>query len=271
MGNISDYLGKATVAFLDVLGFRSKIERIPLASLADSYERAIKLARSLNKKFSTSDSANTLFPNHPIGERWCNRQVLSDAIILVSLDNSAESALKLMLYARTLVQVLLTLGFPIRGGISHGELYRNPNSRLILGKALTSAYEFETTQEWMGVAIDNSVEKKFPELFTKASDPNNLLSCFFPKYPVPLKNDSSKNYHILNWRFNMIIEEGTRSLLEKAKLNEIERKFDNTLEYLTWVRRSGAVYIKEGVNRPMEMAAFFVGAHKPPFDHGDEY
>ncbi len=269
--NKSAHQGNATVAFLDVLGFRDKIERIPLASLADSYEKAIELARSLNKKFSMSESATSLFPNHPVGERWCNRQVLSDAIILVSLDSSAESTLKLMLYARTLVQVFLTLGFSIRGGISYGELYRNPNTRLILGKALTSAYELETTQEWLGVAIDNSVEKNFPELFAKTVDPNNLLNCFFPKYPVPLKNGASKEHHILNWRFNMIIEEGTRSLLEKAKLNKVKKKFDNTLEHLKWVRKSGAVYIREGVKRPIEMSTFFVGATEPPFDHGDEY
>lgn len=264
-------LGKRTVAFLDVLGFRDKIERIPLTSLSDSYEEAIELARILNKKFATSESANSLFPYHPMGERWCNRQILSDAIILVSLNSSAESSLKLMLYARTLVQVFLTLGFSIRGGISYGEIYKNHNTRVILGKALTSAYKLEKNQEWLGVAIDNSVEKNFPELFNNILYPKELLNWFFPVYLVPLKEEKFQEYRILNWRFNMIIEEGTKSLLEKANLNKDNKKFNNTLKYLEWVRKSGAVYIKEGVNRPIEMSAFFVGATKPPFKHGDEY
>ena len=86
-----------------------------------------------------------------------------------------------------------------------------------------------------------------------------------------MKKNVFKELHILNWRFNMIIEEGTKSLLEKAKLHNAKTKFGNTLEYLKWMRNSGAVYIKEGINRPIEMSAFYVGATKPPFNHGDEY
>jgi hypothetical protein len=263
--------GNVTVAFLDVLGFRDKIDRIPLSSLADSYEKAIELAKALNKKFSMSDEARSLFPNHPPGERWCNRQILSDAIVLESLDESAESALKLLLYARSLVQVFLTLGFSIRGGVAFGELYRNPVTGLVLGKALTKAYELESSQDWLGVTIDNSVVEKYPEIFSQQENRKSILSTLFPLYSVPMKKGVKGDCHVINWRFNMVVEEGTKSLLLKAKLNDAKSKYKNTLEFLKWVRDSGEVYIQDGSNNPVELSAFFVGDSEPPFQHGDEY
>ncbi|MCG2722158.1 MAG: hypothetical protein L6290_09120, partial [Thermodesulfovibrionales bacterium] len=92
----------------------------------------------------------------------------------------------------------------------------------------------------------------------------------FLRYKVPLKENKSQLLHTLNWRWNMIIEKGTRSLFSDSKDKSIQEKVANTLDYAKSVIDSKQVYVKDQEKLPIELRSFYVGSSEPPFRHGDD-
>lgn len=259
-----------TVALLDVLGFRSLIETEPLSSIASMYENAIARANNLNRPHHKHPPEIALFPEFKANEPWCSIEVFSDSIILISLDESEASCLKLLLYARLLLITMLAAKLPVRGAVAAGELYYNQQHRVTLGKALTTAYELEQRQEWVGAAIHSSVWEAYPSLLAQLSDPGNGLHYYFREYAVPMKCGHREQLRILNWRFNTVADCGTRKLLENARVDRTPLKFNNTIQYAKDIKESGALYLVEGSVRPVELGTFWIGRNEPPFAHGDD-
>jgi len=261
-----------TVVFLDILGFKNKIQNESLVELSEEYERLIDTTEAMNRPFNNykNEPPPTLFPGHHETEPWCIKHIFSDSIFLVSNGPDELSALKTLVYAWRLSQTLLAMKMPARGGISYGEIAMNLNKNIMLGKGLTEAYLLESKQQWIGVSIDSNLEEQFPSLFQNFSDESNPLSLVFQKYPVPFKDGSFKELYTLNWRLNFVVKDGTKSILTKETSGDIGAKITNTLNYAKSFVSQGKVYLKgEGV--PGELRTFWVGDTQPPFKHGDEY
>lgn len=261
---------RRTVAFLDILGFRQAVLTTPLSELADKYERRIAEADGMNHSESLVSGTPSLFPNHPPNAPWCQRFVFSDSIILVSVDDKAVSALKLLVYAWRLSQAFIAFQMPLRGGITFGELYSDPLRNICLGRALTTAYDLERSQAWVGVAIHSSVEEAFPELLLPDNENHGLLDDIFLRYPVPMKDGTSQNLSTLNWRFNLVVEKGTRSLFASDGPSGVMQKVTNALKYAETVVCSGRIYVKDQSNLPGELRSLWIGGKEPPFPHGDD-
>ncbi|MDP3013968.1 MAG: hypothetical protein Q8M92_06990, partial [Candidatus Subteraquimicrobiales bacterium] len=123
---------------------------------------------------------------------------------------------------------------------------------------------------WIGVAIDESVEQAYPELFEHVKDNENILSSIFLRYPVPFKDGIIKELHTLNWRFNLIVQKGTRSLFKETNDKDVVEKINNTLNYAETVVKSGSIYAKNEETFPVELRSMWVGDSEPPFKHGDD-
>lgn len=264
------FIDKKTVAFLDVLGFHELLITTPLYKLAKAYDYSVSITNIMNRQFQLSEQTPTLFPYHKQGDPWCNRYIFSDSIILISNGDDLISCLKLLVYARRLIQTFLAMKFSVRGGIAHGELYENKITNVVMGQALTNAFELEKKQQWIGAAIDETVEHAYPELTAHMKDNNNLLSTIFLRYPVPFKNGITKDLHTLNWRFNLIVQKGTRSLFNENDDADVVEKINNTLAYARTVVNSGNIYSKNEETLPVELRAMWVGDAEPPFKHGDD-
>lgn len=260
----------ATVAFLDILGFRNRIEREPLQQLAEQYTRAIGTARSLLLKRDVNSMMPSLFPNHPAGQRWCNQATFSDLMILISDGDDESACLKLLVYAWKLMQVFVSIKMPLRGGIAFGEMHSDEERDIYLGKALTVAYSLESDQDWIGIAIDDSVTAAFPSIFLDPTSADLTGNVIFMRHQVPLKNNRSRRLNTVNWRFNFIAQRGTRSLFPKTGDESIDRKIDHTLEYARATVSTGAHYFSKPETVPPELRAMWCGGTRPPFDHGDE-
>lgn len=259
-----------TVAFLDVLGFRGMIKSTSLSELVRKYEFMVDSTAALNRPMFPEKELPTLFPNQTENEPWCNRYIFSDSIILISLNDDDISCLKLLVYAWRFTQALLVSGMPVRGAITHGEVYENPSKNIVLGLALTKAYELEQKQQWIGVAIDSSTELGNPELFKSIRSEKQIMSNVFLRYPVPYKDGTTEELHTLNWRFNLFVEKGTRSLFTTSNENHIIEKVQNTLKYAKTVIDLGKVYVQDQSLLPVELRSFFSGSKNPPFTHGDD-
>ena len=261
---------RRTVAFFDILGFRQAVLTTPLSELSDKYERRIAEADKMNYREGLSLDTPSLFPEHPPNVPWCQRFVFSDSIILVSIDDHAVSALKLLVYAWRLSQTFIAFKMPLRGGIAFGEAYSNPLTNVCLGRALTTAYDLERSQAWIGVAIHQSVTDTFPEIFSLGDLNRGLLDDVFLHYPVPLKGGSSQHLRTLNWRFNLIVEDGTRSLFAGSESGDVMLKVANSLDYAETVVRTGRMYVADQSRLPVELRSMWIGNREPPFPHGDD-
>lgn len=259
-----------TVAFLDIHGFRAKLYDTPLLELAKSYERQILESQFINRPLDPTGKTPTLFIDHPNNVPWCSQYVFSDSIILISHDEDIMSCLKLLVYAWRLSQKFMAFGMPLRGSVVYGEMYANPNLNVFLGKALAKAYELEGSQNWIGVAIDTTVMERFHAFFeTIDKKENPILNDLLFEYPVPFKDGTTKQLRTLNWRWNLIVEKGTRSLFSNSDDLRIVEKISNTLKYAEAVVQTGRLYVKDQSNLPAELRSFYIGAKEPPFKHGD--
>jgi hypothetical protein len=267
--NQLNYQNNRTVAFLDILGFKQKISETPIEELTSKYEKLIDTTEALNRPTLPGPSLPTLFPDHKNNSPWCIKNIFSDSIILISHDNTQLSTMKLLVYAWRLTQVFIAYKMPLRGAITCGELYTNPQKSITLGKALTSAYELENKQQWIGVVIDNCMKESMPELFQHINNVPILSDIFF-EYDVPFKDGSTKRYHTLNWRWNMIVKDGTRSLFSESQDGGATEKINNALAYAKSIIDSKRVYVQNQDQLPVELRSFWVGDQQPPFAHGDD-
>jgi hypothetical protein len=258
-----------TVAFIDILGFRNLVKDYPLQELVKKYVSMVQVTDAMNRPLQLNGSVPSLFPDHGQNEPWCQRYIFSDSIILISNGNDDRSCFKLLVYTWRLLQMLLAMKFPARGGIYCDELYENRQMNLILGRALTGAYTLERQQQWIGMAVDNTVVASHPVLFS-SFEAIDVLGHLLFLYPVPFKDGTRNTLHTLNWRFNLLVQKGTRSLFSQSAEPSIREKVQNTLEYARAIIASGKVYIRNQETLPVELRSFYIGDSQAPFSHGDD-
>lgn len=260
-----------TEAFLDILGFRARLLSTPLLELAHDYERRIVESHFLNRPHNLSEKTPTLFKDHHIDAPWCAQYVFSDSIILVSHEADIMSCMKLIVCAWRLSQHFMAVGTPLRGGIAYGELYQNPRLNVVVGKALAKAYELEECQNWIGAAIDVSVVERFPEVFAAFDrDEFPIIKDLLFEYAVPMKDGTTRWLKTINWRWNLVVEKGTRSLFSDSDDPKVIEKVRNTLKYVETFVQTGRIYVQDQSNLPVELRSYFIGGKEPPFDHGDD-
>lgn len=265
---IRDMISKRPVCFIDILGFRNMVNTMPLADIALKYEMLLQMAAFYMRPQPGYENLPSLFPGHPSTEPFCISHVFSDSFIFVSRDTDATSCLKLLVYTWRVTQAFLAVQVPVRGSITCDEIYINQDTGVFLGRGLTEAYTLEQKQNWVGVVIDSSVEKAYPALFRKPLD--SMTDLLFPKYMVPLKAANSSWMRVVNWRFNLVAEHGTKSLFNDGGERAAVEKINNTLEFARWFVQKGKVYVAEQSELPVELRTRWVGHSEPPFRHGDD-
>lgn len=256
-----------TVALLDILGFRDRVQTDPLEDLAQKYENALATTESLLIKPPVAAHNEPWLFSLPDNTPMCQRYVFSDTLILISDDDGDESCARLIVYTWRLAQALLALGFPIRGAGAFGEMYTNPARQVYLGRALYEAYSLEQRQEWVGIALSRSLDEKLGHLLSDHRL-SSIVKFLVVDYTVPMKTGLER-LRTLNWRFNLVVQKGTRSLFRSNGDSSVEQKIANTLKYAGDVRRRS--YANEELV-PIELRTMFVGEGPPPpsFGHGDE-
>ena len=260
-----------TVGFLDILGFNNLIDQTSLDVLAKRYENIVTQERAfVDLDRSLRGHVPTLFPNHGNNRSsLCTQHIFSDSVILVATEDTETACLALLLRTWRLSQLFLAAGLPLRGAIEYGEVYVNSISSIFLGKALSTAYRTESQQDWVGICINETVPTRYPSISDSSRRKHDVLSDIFKLYPVPFKGGAVEKLHTINWRFNYVVQEGTRSLFGSHNDPNIQRKIDNALAYARRGVSSQRIYAY-GEGLPVELRTFYVGKDEPPFDHGDD-
>ncbi len=257
---------KRAIAYFDILGFKTKIDHTPLDELASQYERVIKYT---DGEFSVDGGEIHI-------KQVCHRYVFSDSIFLVAFEDTEESFIDLVSYAWNMMRRFITLGFPLRGTITYGDVYINLEKNIFLGKAISRAVELEGKQQWIGAIVEDSAIERYKGAFLNGDAESYLLELMLPIYDVPLKNQPRENHHVINWRLNIISEIGTKALFKNEPFDSfVQEKIDNTLCFAKEVVEAKLAYFCDN-SLPQRYAPLYIGRKSPKdgapdFTHGDEY
>ncbi|MGD1096592.1 MAG: hypothetical protein ABSB35_31940 [Bryobacteraceae bacterium] len=263
---------KRTVAFLDVLGFRSLVAQIPASELGPRFAKIIDgVLNGLTRPLLADQNLPRLLNSPGPNERFCLVYSFSDSILLISHDSSLSSCLAVNVIALRIMQGMMAAGFPTRVGVTFGDMFVDVERAVFLGPALTAAYELEQSQDWIGGVIDESVAEPLPALMDR-SQPHALQNVIFPMYRVPMKNGDDGERRTLNWRWNLVVQKGTRSLFRPTADESGTRKIARALEYAKWIRAAGLACAADQETVPVEIRLFYVGdvSSPPLFAHGDD-
>lgn len=256
MGNLKN----RTVAYLDILAFKKILKKYRPEVIGDIYKKSIDFAIQLSTEWCET------FNNIYLNAEKCHCFFFSDSIIIFSPDykkidelTDLSGFLTVVLYVQKIVQSLLVMQIPIRGAIAFGEIYLDSRFPIFLGEGYMRALELEQSQEWIGVSIDSTIEKKFPQFFSAEkliksvdlfdgkkseiySDPSVI------RYNVPLKNDNSSLLYTVNWLEKLILYDDKNKKIDNYDLinlienslsdipgKEARKIYTNTREYIKYI------------------------------------
>jgi hypothetical protein len=99
----------------------------------------------------------------------------------------------------------------------------------------------------------------------------NSAAQILTEYSVPFKDGEYEYHLVINWRLNLVVKYGTKSLLPKPFDTQSETKIDNTLKFAKYLRNTKQAYKK--LNEKWQQN-FYVSDTDPttiPPKHGDDY
>ena len=258
--------GKRAIAYFDILGFKSKVENMPVDKLAHEYEEIVR----------QTDGEFTIQDGKVVSKQVCHRYIFSDSLFLIAEEDTEESFMDLVFYAWRMMQLFIAAGFPLRGAMTYGDIYVNFEKNIFLGKAISEAAVLEGKQDWIGAVVDKTTIDRYRTVFEKDDVYGFLMTMLMPIHDVPFKDGVRRNYSVINWRHNIVSQDGIKALFKNEPYNEsVQVKIDNALRFSKEVVEAKMAYSNaEGI--PGKYSRLFVGhvvpeGSKIPFAHGDEY
>ncbi|MBQ9869207.1 MAG: hypothetical protein IJM32_06065 [Ruminococcus sp.] len=222
--------GKRAVAYFDILGFKKRIENTPLQKLSSEYE---KIITQTDGRFYVKDGKIER-------QELCYRYIFSDSIFLIAKNDTNESFIDMISYAWRMMQMFIVSGFNLRGAVTYGELYANIDTKVFVGQSIVDAVILEGKQDWMGAVVDNSVIERYGSFFDDNDIQSNVLRVILPIHDVAFKDGQRKNYHVINWRVNIVSEVGIKYFFNNDENDEhVKTKIDNTLRFSKEVVENG--------------------------------
>jgi hypothetical protein len=225
------------VAFLDILGFKQLILNRPLETIVESVERL--WPQILRVSASLGDMEVGPRGDYIVKEakRPVSYVMFSDSIIFYAEDDPhsvkvPENFLSLV----WCLSLALALGFsgklPLRGALSYGEFYGDPDKSIFVGRALVEAYDYERRQEWSGVSFCPSL---VDEMARREVD--MLRIPCVSKYAVPFKN-GRQEIPAINWT-PIISNPASLESVFWHDSREVRAKARNTIEYYDYCNENG--------------------------------
>lgn len=256
------------VTFLDILGFADLICSTPLKDLLKKMKNAFAFSKFAEVLGAWQNKNGTIYPD--LTKKRCQCFSFSDTFVISTPDKSLDSLNVIIGATFILSRVLFGMGMPVRGAISTGETDFVPDTQHLIGKGVIRAANLEKRQKWFGIAIDPEVVDK-----NSVSRLEKVTQEIVVPYEVPFAGNERRECIVINWRLNLYVEKGTKSLFPSPKDEEHELKRENALEFAKYIRESRQAY--KQFNEPW-LQNFIVAAGGPPQDttsvqlnHGDEY
>jgi hypothetical protein len=216
------------VAFIDIMGFKDTVYR-------RDHESVLKLMHSLFAVVSPiKKDAEKKLKGYEEGKSYdsiVEPIMFSDSILLVSNNDSPESARFIIFNTRWIIEKALTNGIPIKGAIAHGEETADFDLSLHFGRPLIDAYELQNEVMLYGVILHHTMEKTLVE--------SNLMKTYSDvilKYQIPMKSNIITHYIVKP----TYLEKENESIINKlyGNVSGAARCYvDNTAKFLEFVNQ----------------------------------
>jgi hypothetical protein len=182
--------GKRFVAFFDLLGFSSWLQAEGSAEVF-TYVRGF-----LNLMIRASLPGSVVHPDMSVTVQNSNIGFInfSDSVVFYSRDDSEISFRTILQVSGEFMNgVINGPSRMLRGAMSYGEFYADPDANAYVGQALIDAYRLEGQQDWLSFSFHESVV--LVPHFQRALDgyPNYIVRAL-----VPLRGSAVVPY-CLNW------------------------------------------------------------------------
>lgn len=197
------------VAFFDIMGFKNLVN-------SKNHDEVIKLMDGIAKYVQIIDSR--MFSD---SGSMIKTTFFSDSILIITNNNSLESAIHIMIHSAMLFEKVLSYGIPIKGCISFGKFTADFEKSLFVGQPLIDSFLLQEELYLYSIILHHSFEtfmsyKKYGE----GEFPNNPR---WIKYLTPFKNGRAFHYHI-NWLYYTKLGK-----LEKDKYFMLLNKYYNSI------------------------------------------
>ncbi len=176
------------VAYFDIMGFKDTVSRSNHDEIKDTLSTFID-------SISPEYLERVTKPLKVTYDKALIKQIIfSDSIILLTKDNSLESAASLIIHAQWFVYIamLQTIPIPFKGAISYGLITADFDRSLYFGQPIIDAFNLQNELDLYGVIMHHTAEKYLLE--TKMIDSIKHVLNF---YKIPMKS-GKVNHYIVN-------------------------------------------------------------------------
>lgn len=162
------------VAFLDILGFKSKLNTFLTHDEAVNY--ISRFSSIVYNEFVKIKEISNI-----------KGYIVSDSVILYSTNNKIESLMHLLCLINNICRVAFEANILIRGGLTKGDFDKVPASELnnlekglIVGEAYVKAFNQESFAKAIGIIVSNDVKEDFFKHIEKQDEPMEINFILLP-------------------------------------------------------------------------------------------
>jgi hypothetical protein len=209
---------KRWFAYLDLLGFTNLVETNSIQDVLPVYAEALnQMRRSCYLGKAKSGLISSWF---------------SDTFIIYTKSDSLEDFAHLESAARIFFQLLIIKKIPVRGCISHGNLYSQARQNIFIGPALIEAHKYGEALDWVGFCLAPSVEKELKETLPLGESP------FYRKVSKKSILRNLEDPYVYAYAFNNGSLNGNNPFLgalhsmRASAPKIVKHKYNNTLDFI---------------------------------------
>lgn len=136
---------KRWFCYLDLLGFTALVNNKNIDQVIFTYKEVLE-------KMEQAASGKKI---NGVIYSW-----FSDTFIIYSKNDKEEDFAHVEQAGRLFFQALILKKIPVRGALTHGDLYSQSSKNIFVGPALIDAYNYGEKQDWIGFVLTPSVSKK---------------------------------------------------------------------------------------------------------------
>jgi len=220
---------KRFIAFMDIMGFKDLLFRGDHKSILltiKSFRSSIyPLNKDANLKGHNSHAKPMIKPIF-----------FSDSILLISNDDSKESAEELLFKAQWLLGQALLVGIPMKGAIAYGEQTADFNKSLHIGRPLVHAYELQNELFLYGIVLHHTMEHYLNSIKIVSYLEENGLIC---NYETPMKSGNITHW-LTEWDKDFLKKDTLDAVLTRlyGSVSGPPRRYvDNTANFARWLNK----------------------------------
>jgi hypothetical protein len=226
-------LGRRLIAFLDILGFSSRLETMPPGDLHAIYAGLIDHAKRFVFRQEDGPAGN-------LRSNFAKAQFLFDSIVLISNpvddDTGPKNVFDFLSATALLFEKSFGRAMPLRGCIGYDDVFLDESRQIFLSPSFPALVREEKTQDWSGVTLlPTAVNPVLTALYGDAeSEIARNGTGHVIQYATPRKSDGNSEAWCLNWAYLCNADDLRAGLtfLTGRKREETQRFADHVRELI---------------------------------------